>query len=152
TPPDATVDLHGRVNHMTVTERALWSDVLVSESTLQLRNYRVSVLPQGALPMQLYPETTRGNFFNTQMRTPDTLQFIQTFSGSASGPTGLHLFKAGVDLLSNSYEGSSASRTLFIRRSDGTLARRLDFGSPTFQTLRTTDLAIFAQDRMQPNP
>jgi len=46
TPPDATVDVHERVLLGTVTERALWSDALVSESTVQVRGYRASVQPQ----------------------------------------------------------------------------------------------------------
>ena len=47
TPPDATVDVHERVMLGTVTERALWSDTLVSESTVQVRGYQASVQPQG---------------------------------------------------------------------------------------------------------
>src|SRR5260370_25401865 len=53
TPPDATVDVHERVLLGTVTERALWSDKLVSESTVQVRGYQASARPQGSAPMQL---------------------------------------------------------------------------------------------------
>jgi hypothetical protein len=153
TPPDATVDVHERVNHATITERALWSDTLVSETTVQLRGYRASVVPQGSQPMQLYPDTTLGNFFNTQTRTPATFQIIQTLSGSANGPTGLHLYKFGFDLLSNEYHGVSESRPLLILRPNGTIVRRLDFTpAAATQELRTNDVAFFAQDRMQPSP
>ena len=119
TPPDATVDVRERVMLGTVTERALWSDALVSESTVQMRGYHASVQPQGTAPMQLRPETTLGNFFNTQYRSPTTFQFIQTASGSAKGRTGLHLFKVGLDLLVNDYDGTSDSRPLLIERSNG---------------------------------
>ena len=151
TPPDATVDVRERVVLGTVTERALWSDSLVSESTVQVRGYKASVRPQGTAPMQLYPETTLGNFFNTQYRSPTTFQLIQTASGSAKGRTGLHLFKVGLDLLVNDYEGTSESRPFLIERSNGTLARRLDASGPSAQMLRTTDVALYAQDRVQPN-
>ena len=151
TPPEATVDLHERVVLGTVTERALWSDRLVSESTVQIRGYQASVRPQGTAPMQLLPETTLGNFFNTQSRSPTTFQLIQSASGSAKGKTGLHLFKAGLDLLINDYQGTSASRPFLIERSNGTLARRLDTSGPSAQMLRTTDVALYAQDRVQPN-
>jgi hypothetical protein len=151
TPPEATVDVHERVNHATVTERALWSDQLVSESTVQFRSYSAEVLPQGTAPMQLYPDTSLGNFFNTQTRTPGTFQVIETLSGSAAGPVGLHLFKIGLDLLSNNYSGTSESRPFLIMRPDGTLARRLDFGPKTVQQLQSTDAALFAQDRVQPS-
>ena len=151
TPPDATVDVHERVMLGTVTERALWSDKLVSESTVQVRGYQASVQPQGTAPMQLLPETTLGNFFNTQYRSPTTFQLIQTASGSAKGRTGLHLFKVGLDLLINDYDGTSDSRPFLIERSNGTLARRLDASGPSAQMLRTTDVALYAQDRVQPN-
>jgi hypothetical protein len=151
TPPEATVDTHERVMLGTVTERALWSDKLVSESTVQTRGYRASVQPQGTDPMQLRPEVTLGNFFNTQYRSPTTFQLIQTLSGSANLPSGLHLFKVGLDLLVNNYDGTSDSRPFLIERSDGTLVRRLDASGPSAQMLPSTDVALYAQDRVQPN-
>lgn len=151
TPPDATVDVHERVVLATGTERALWSDALVSESTVQVRGYQASLRPQGTAPMQLLPETTLGNFFNTQDRSPTTFQLIQTASGSANGRTGLHLFKVGLDLLINNYNGTSNSRPFLIERSNGRLARRLDASGPSQQMLRTTDVALYLQDRVQPN-
>ena len=151
TPPNATVDVHERVGLGTVTERALWSDALVSESTVQIRGYQASVQPQGGAPMQVLPETTLGNFFNTQYRSPTTFQLIQTASGSAKGRSGLHLFKVGLDLLINNYDGTSDSRPFLIVRSNGTVARRLDFSGSSLQNLPTTDVALYAQDRVQPN-
>lgn len=150
TPPDATVDVRERVNHATIGERALWTDTLVSESTVQVRGYRAEVSPQGSRAMELRPDTTFGNFYNHQTRTPTTVQAIQTVSGSAQGRTGLHLFKFGVDLLSNTYEGQSESRPLMIERPDGTLVRRLDFAGASRQRRQSTDVAFFAQDRVQP--
>jgi hypothetical protein len=38
-----------------------------------------------------------------------------------------------------------------IERADGTLARRMDFPIITRQSIASTDLALFAQDRVQPN-
>jgi hypothetical protein len=149
-PPESTIDLHERVNHAAVTERALWRDTLVGESTVQVRGYRSDVMPQGPAPMELLPDTRAGNFYNVQRRTPTTFQWIDTLSGSASGPTGLHLFKVGIDILHSSYEGASASRPVLIRRQDGTLVRFLSFSGPTTQSVRSTDVALFAQDRVQP--
>src|SRR5262249_60964367 len=76
TPPAASVDTHDRVQHGTVTERSLWSDRIVSESTVQLRGYRGEVSPQGSAPMELRPDITLGNFFNRQIPTPTTSQLI----------------------------------------------------------------------------
>jgi hypothetical protein len=133
-----------------VTERALWSESLFSETTVEMNRYRSEVRPQRFLPMELLPETTLGAFFNHQTRTTSTYQVVQTLSGSRTGRGGLHLFKAGFDLLHSRFKGSSLSAPVLISRSNGTLARRLDFGAPSAQSINSTDVALFVQDRVQP--
>lgn len=152
-PPDATVDLHERVMRGAVTERALWNDSLVGETSVQAYGYRTELTPQGPALMELWPDTTFGNFYNTQHRTPSTIQAIETLSGTAKGgATGLHLFKVGVDVLNNLLTATSYSRPVLVKRADGTLVRRLDFSGPSAEHVRSTDVALFAQDRMQPSP
>jgi carboxypeptidase family protein/TonB-dependent receptor-like protein len=150
-PPDASADIKSRVNHAGVTERALWSDSIFSETTVQVHDYRTDVLPQGAEAMRLLPDTTLGNFYNTQHRSTATYQLVEALSGSHNKLGGLHLFKAGFDFLYNRYDGTSASRPVLIERADGTLARRLDFAGESEQAVRSSDVALFVQDRFQPN-
>ena len=151
-PPSAAADLNSGVTALSVTERSVWSDALFSETTVEMNRYRSEVLPQHPLPMELLPETTLGSFFNHQTRTTSTYQVIQTASGMRNGRGGLHLFKAGVDLLHSGFAGTSASAPVLIRRTDGRLVRRLEFGAPTAQSVGSTDVALFVQDRVQPNP
>jgi hypothetical protein len=54
-------------------------------------------------------------------------------------------------VLSTHYSGTSVSKPVLIYRQDGTLTRRLDFSSPTDQDVRSTDVALFVQDRVQPS-
>jgi hypothetical protein len=61
----------------------------------------------------------------------------------------LHLYKGGVDVLHSRFSGSSTSAPVLVRRSDGTLVRRLDFGPRSTQEQVATDVALFAQDRIQ---
>jgi hypothetical protein len=150
TPPEATADLDSRVTHAAVTERALWTDFLFGETTFQVHQQSAEVEPQGAAAMELLPGTTLGNFYNRQRRKVLTYQVIEAASGTRNGWGGLHLYKFGVDLLHSRYDGSSASRPVLIRRTDGSLARRLDFSRPTAQSVRSTDVALFVQDRIQP--
>jgi hypothetical protein len=151
TPPNAAADLDSGVNALSVTERSLWSEALFSETTVEMNRYRSEVLPQSSQPMELLPETTLGSFFNHQRRTTSTYQVIETLSGSRNGNGGLHLFKAGFDLLHSRFTGSSSSAPVLIRRSDGRLVRRLDFGPPAAQSIDSTDVALFVQDRVQPS-
>jgi hypothetical protein len=150
TPPGSTADLHSQVIHASVSERALWTDQLFSETTAQIHQYTTEVRPRGAGPMELLPETRRGSFYNHQQRKTLTYQVIESASGTRYGWGGLHMYKFGVDLLHSRYEGASASAPVLVRRSDGTLARRLDFAGPSTQSVDSTDLALFLQDRVQP--
>jgi len=150
-PLDATVDTHVRANEIAVTERAVWTDALFGETSIHVHNYQTDVQPQGGAPMQLLPDTTLGNFFNQQHRDTATYQVISSVSGSRTTKWGSHLFKGGIDLLRNAYDGTSVSRPVLIERNDGTLARSLTFPLPTSQTSHTTDVALFMQDRYQPN-
>jgi outer membrane receptor for ferrienterochelin and colicin len=151
-PPDATVDTHVRASEVAVTERAVWSDTLFGETTFHSHTYQTDVVPQGTAPMQLLPDTTFGNFFNEQHRDTDSYQLIETLSGSRQGAGGTHLFKVGLDLLRNEYDGVSKSRPVLVERADGSLARSLAFPTAaTTQSVHTTDVALFSQDRFQPN-
>jgi hypothetical protein len=151
TPPDSSVNTRGQVATGSVTERSLWSDTLFSETTVEAHGYETTVMPRTPGPMHLQPETTLGGFFNRQHRATTTFQLIETLSGSKQVGNVLHLFKAGLDVLNSRYHGSSASQSVLVERSNGTLARRLDFVTgQTTQEINSTDLALFAQDRIQP--
>jgi hypothetical protein len=152
TPPEAAADLTSRASNGAVTARSVWSNSLVSESTFQIQKFVTDVLPHGTAPMELLPETTLGDFFNTQRRETTTVQGIQTISGTRRAWGGLHSIRGGVDLLYTDYLGSSVSRPVLIRRSDGLLVRRIDFTDPTRQSVQSTDVAVFAQDRVQLTP
>ena len=152
TPPDATVDTHVRASEIALTERAVWTDALFGETTVHVHRFSTDVFPQGAAPMQLLPDTTLGNFFNEQHRDTGTYQVIATLSGSRNTKHGTHLFKGGLDLLRSTYDGTSLSRPVLIERTNGTIARMLTFSPAlTTQSQPTTDVAVFAQDRYQPN-
>ncbi|HET9831900.1 MAG TPA: carboxypeptidase regulatory-like domain-containing protein, partial [Vicinamibacterales bacterium] len=152
TPPDATVDTHVRASETALTERAVWNDSLFGETTVHVHRFTTDVFPQGPAAMQLLPDTTLGNFFNEQHRETATYQVIATLSGSKKTGRGTHLFKGGLDLLRNSYDGTSGSRPVLIERSNGTIARMLTYAPVlTAQSQASTDIALFAQDRYQPN-
>jgi hypothetical protein len=151
-PPETTVTLHSRVNQAAVTERSLWSDTFFTETTVQAHSYKTSDDPRDDEPMTLQPETASGSFYNRQHRSTSTLQLVETASGTRNAWGGLHLYKFGMDLLHNGYTGSTSSTSVLVRRSNGTLARQLDFSGPTSQAVTSTDLALFAQDRVQPIP
>jgi hypothetical protein len=149
TPPEAAADLSNRSGNGGLTFRSVWSNSLVSESALQFQKFVTDVTPHGPAPTVLYPETTLGDFFNVQHRDMSTIQWIQTVAGTRSAWGGSHSFKAGVDLFHTAYNGSSVSQSVLIMRSGAPLARRIDFIGSPFQSVQSTDVALFAQDRVQ---
>ena len=149
-PPAATVNVSDDVAHATATERTLLGKGSEIESTVEFHQYRTGVSPQGPSPMVLLPETTLGSFYNRQHRVTDSYQWVETASHAYQGLGGVHLVKAGFDVLHSRYDGTSESRPVLIERSNGTLARRLDFGGPSREAVGSTDVAAFVQDRFQP--
>jgi len=149
-PPNATVNVDDDASHALITERALLGKGTAIETTFEFHQYDTGVTPQGFSPMQLLPETTLGNFYNRQRRTTGAYQWIETASHSYKGLGGIHLLKAGLDVLHSGFDGTSESGPVLIDRSNGTLARRLDFAGPSVESVHATDVAAFAQDRFQP--
>ena len=82
TPADATVDLDGGMNTAALTERALWSDAVFSETTVEVNSYGRRH-PARRIADGAPAGDTLGNFFNRQMRTTTTYQVVETLSGSA---------------------------------------------------------------------
>ena len=143
TPPEATVDLDTFAKQAAVIERARWTDDMLSETTVHVLRSRTDVFPQGSSTMELRPETTLGHFFNRQRRNSTSFQFVETVTS--------HSFKFGIDVLAAAYDGTSDSRAVLIERTDGTLARRLDYAEASRQSVSSTDVAAFVQDRLQPH-
>ena len=93
------------------------------------------------------PETQQGSFFNDQEREVRSVQWVEALSLSVDKWRGQHLFKFGLDFQDSKYNGSSVSRSVEIRRLDGSLAELSLPGAPTLQKVTAAELAVFAQDR-----
>jgi hypothetical protein len=151
-PEPTTPDLNQSGLSAGLVDRfAIWTNLVV-ETTLSVRNFEVDVNTENKAPMIYAPKTQSGGFFNDQKRDVTSLQWVQAFSLSLDGPRGEHVFKFGTDVQRSSYNGQSFSRPVEIRRLDGSLAERIDFGAPTLQSVQGTEVAVFAQDRWRLNP
>jgi hypothetical protein len=93
------------------------------------------------------PETQQGSFFNDQEREVRSVQWVEALSVAFDKWRGSHLFKLGLDFQGSHYDGSSTSRPVEIRRSDGSVAERIVHGAPTAQEAGAAELALFAQDQ-----
>ena len=149
TAPEATPDLHRNTYHIGLSDTVAVSAAAVFETALQINHHRERVNGRGTGVMELFPEETRGRFFNDQERRSTTYQWLGSWSGFHQGGTGQHLFKVGADLLHVRFTGQSRSAPVNIQRLDGSVAQRIVFGESPQHTLNSTDVALYAQDRWQ---
>lgn len=124
---------------------------LVVETTLSLRRFEVDVNTGNEAPMVYAPDSQGGGFFNDQRREVTSTQWVQALTLSRDNWHGEHVFKVGADIQRSRYTGESVSRPVEIRRADGSLAERIEFGPRSRQSVAGTEIAIFAQDRWRVN-
>jgi hypothetical protein len=147
TPSEAAPDYRLMGYSVAVADSATLSAAAFVESSLTATVYHADVSGHGEAPEELTVDGTRGNFFNTQSRRTHTVQWAESVSGSHHSATGEHLLRAGVDVMWAAYSGNSDSRPVIVRRADGTVSQRFDFGPGTAQQVSGTDVAAFLQDR-----
>ena len=151
-PEEATPDLNQSGLSAGIVDRfAIWTNLVV-ETTLSVRQFEVDVNTENRVPMIYAPESQRGGYFNDQERDVTSMQWVQAFSLSMDNWHGEHVFKFGTDVQRSSYDGESLSRPVEIRRLDGSIAERIEFGGATGQSVKGTEVAVFAQDRWRMNP
>jgi hypothetical protein len=146
-PPEVTPELNQSGSSYGIQDRFALSPTMVLQSTLAGRWFEVNVNTDGRDPMIYAPETQQGSFYNDQEREVRSLQWIETLAVSVDGWGGQHLFKFGLDYQDSRYNGTSTSRSVEIRRADGSLAESIVPASSSAQLESADELALFAQDR-----
>jgi hypothetical protein len=129
-----------------MTDKATLSSSSVLDTTVNVKQYDVHIFGQGARPEELTVQGIGGNYFNQQTRNTRTVQAVSVFTWSPKPAAARHLVKVGLDLMAASYDGTSTSHPVEIRRPDGTLSEVISFGGPTVQAVAGTDVSVFAQD------
>ena len=150
-PPPTTPDFDQKGWSVGGVDRfSLFPDAVL-ESTVSVRQFEIEVTSENnTVPMVYTPDTQSGGFFNDQERDVRSYQWVEALSLSKN-LRGQHVFKFGTDLQRSEYDGTSVSRPVEIRRLDGSLAERIEFGGPTEQRVTANEFAMFAQDRWRLN-
>ena len=150
-PPETTPDINQSGLSAGIVDRfAIWTNLVV-ETTVSIRKFEVDINTENLVPMVYAPQSQSGGYFNDQERDVTSLQWVEAFSLSKDNWHGEHVFKFGTDVQRSIYDGESLSRPVEIRRLDGSLAEQIVFGSPTVQSVKGTEIGIFAQDRWRVN-
>ena len=134
-----------------LVDRLALSSGAVIESTLSYRSFEIDLTATNQEPMVYAPQTQSGGYFNDQERTVSSLQWVEALTLSRDLWRGQHVFKIGTDLQLSNYDGTSLNRPIEVRRLDGSLAERTDFGGMSQQKVEGSEFATFAQDRWRLN-
>lgn len=95
----------------------------------------------------LRPECNFGRFFNQQNRISRRTEWVQTYNFHPLQGHGQHLFKIGYALSHDSYRGTQQNHPVEVRRSDNTLAERIEFAGSPLVHREKTEVTLFAQDK-----
>jgi hypothetical protein len=134
-----------------VSESATLSPKVVAESSLTATVYNARVSGESDRPSELTVDGARGSYFDTQERRTHVVQWTESITGVLRTVTGEHVLRAGFDLMHAAYTGTSRSLPVIVRRANGTVSQRFDFGGLSAQEAGGTDAAVFAQDRWRLN-
>jgi hypothetical protein len=149
-PPDVAQDFSQSGWSVGLADRLALGPHAVLDTTVAGRWFEVHADTDGRSPMVFAPPSQSGSFFNDQEREVASFQWVQTLSLSRDW-RGMHVLKVGTDLQHSAFDGTSRSRPVEIRRNDGSLAERIEFGGPTEQAVSGVEFAAFAQDRWRLN-
>ena len=151
-PPETTPKFTQEGFATGLVDRLILSSHAVLESTFTARAFEVDLKTQGELPMVYAPQSQSGNFFNSQERNVNSLQFVEALTFSKDKWLGQHVFKAGLDLQHSRFDGTSANQEVDVVRLDGSLAERSTYlPQLTTPEVSGTEFAIFVQDRWRVN-
>ena len=154
TPPEVAATQHQDLWNAFLSNAKALSATSVLESTVHVNRYETEIGPRDRIVagMTLAPQSNAGRYFASERRVSRSYQWVESWTHATQGRTGEHLIKAGIDVIHTSYDGNRSSSPVSVRREDGTLSRRLTYVGSSSSRVRSTDLALFVQDRWQPSP
>jgi len=151
-PQEATPSITQRGALFSISEQAIFSNESFLASTLSYKEFNVDVIPQGAQPLTIFPDTSAGNYFADARRRAPRLQLQETYYARPFQFGGQHSIKLGAEFDRTRVSARFLDNSIFIRRLDSTLAERIDFAGAGIAPARATnEVAAFIQDRFVVN-
>jgi outer membrane receptor protein involved in Fe transport len=134
-----------------VVDRRVLGRATTVETGVQVTNIKTVIEPAGDLPYLMGHDLIRGNYFDSQDRVASRAELSQTWTHSL-GSSGHHLLKVGGQLARIAFDGTNASGRVEQFRSDGTLARSIEFLGSAMPKASGFEAALFAQDAWDLSP
>ena len=137
-PQPVTPNTKQRGELFFISEQAIFGDASFLSSRISYKSLDVDIFGQGPLPLTLTPDLNTGNYFAETRRRSPRLQWQETYYARPFELYGQHSFKTGMELDLTNVTGSYSEKPILIRRSNGTLAQRIDFTNASAFRRRAT--------------
>lgn len=142
-----TPNTRQRGSLFSVSEQAIFNDASFLSSALSYKTFDFYVYGQGSQPLTLLPDSSSGNYFADTRRQTRRFQWQETFYARPFSFHGQHSIKLGSEVDQTAVSARLRYQPILIRRSDGTLAQRIDFMGIGRVKHQVGELAAFVQDR-----
>lgn len=151
-PVAATPDHKQSGMLFSISEQAVFKNAAFLVSAISYKTYDVDVIAKSNLPFNVAPASNTGGYFADTRRRSTRLQWQETYFSRPMDLFGTHLIRAGFELGHTSISGQLRYNTIFIRRTDNTLAQRVDFTNAPPLDYKYNEAAAFVQDRWTVSP
>ena len=146
-PAATTPNYKQRGALFSVSEQSVFKDTSFLSSEISYKTFDVDIFPKSDLPFTVAPETDGGGYFADTRRRTKRIQWQETYYSRPLKLRGEHSIKAGFEFDRTSLGGQLRYHSIFIRRLNNTLARRIDFTNSAPLNYKYNEAAVFVQDR-----
>ncbi len=152
TPAPTVPGLRRGGPRVAITDRLVLGADTTLESSLQAASLPTEVTSAGRQPYAIGHDVATGDFFNQQDRTASRVELSDTYTHGFARGASHHVVKAGGHVASLAFSGTNTSAPVSELRSDGTLARTIDFAGSPHLAAHGYEAALFLQDTWTPRP
>ena len=149
-PQTSASDYHQRGYQYYAQHRYATGQSSLLTSQLSYKTFDADVTPNGSGPFQMALETTYGEYFNTQSRRSNRLDWSEIYQLAPQHFAGTHQFKVGLNYSRSSYDNTQTSRPVDILGTSGTPVERITFATSRGSNLDQNELSWFASDEWTP--
>jgi hypothetical protein len=150
-PPAATPNYKQRGIFASISEQAVFGDTSFLSSQISYKTFDTDVFAKSNQPFNVLPETASGGYFADTRRRTKRFQWLETYYSRPLKAAGEHLLKTGFEFNRTGVAGQLRYNSIFIRRSNNTLAQRIDFTNALPLSFRYSENAVFVQDKWKIN-
>jgi hypothetical protein len=151
-PQPVTPNTKQRGELFFISHQAIFVDASFLSSRLSYKSFSVDVYGKAPLSLTLTPDLNTGNYFAESRRRSPRLQWQETYYARPFEFHGQHSFKTGTELDLTNVSGTYSEKPILIRRSNGTLAQRIDFTTASAFRRRAGEFTAFVQDHWVMSP